>query len=114
MREETQPADETLNIVQAKELKKSYWRIKSREEFIESLSEEDKTRLGGQSKLERQPTNRYFKKKLLSDIVMHSGHSTNAAEKENLLLFVHFLKGMFELLLLPRELNFLSCFVTAA
>jgi len=92
--DKTKPKGEKLNIIQSKELSKQTWRLKSREEFITSLSEEGKKRFGGQSKLEQQPTNRYFKKKLLGDIVMLHGNCSSAAEKESLVLFVHFLKGI--------------------
>lgn len=84
-----------MNIIQSKELAKPTWRLKNREEFITSLSEDEKKRFGGQSKLEQQPTNRYFKKKLLGDIVMLHGNCSSPAEKESLVLFVHFLKGKY-------------------
>ena len=74
-------------------MKTSSWRIKSRKEFIGSLSEEEKKRFGGKFKLEQQPTNRYFKKKRLSDIVMHNVSCSSAAEREATVIFVHFLKG---------------------
>lgn len=93
VRDETHSKNEALNIIQLNKLARSPWRIKSREEFITSLSEDEKKRLGGKSKLEQQPANRYFKKKLLSDIVMHNVVCSSTAERETLLIFVHFLKG---------------------
>jgi hypothetical protein len=84
-----------LNILQTKELTKTTWRLKTREEFIKSISKEEKKRCGGQSRLEQQPTNRYFKKKILGDIVSLHGNCSSAAEKESLTLFIHFLKGKF-------------------
>jgi len=85
-----------LNIIQARAAARQNrsWRMSTREEFINSLSAEEIERYGGQSKLEQQPTNRYFKKKSLGDIVMHHGHHRNKAETESLMLFVHFLKGI--------------------
>ncbi|EED88177.1 hypothetical protein THAPSDRAFT_37862, partial [Thalassiosira pseudonana CCMP1335] len=48
------------------------------------------------AKLEQQPTNRYFKKKKLEDIVMHHGVCNTKKEREQLGLFVHFLKGVLD------------------
>jgi len=73
---------------------KDYWRLKTREEFISSLPAEEKDQHGGLSKYEQQPTNRYFKRKLLEDIVMLHGSCSSSEEKELLILFVHLLKGM--------------------
>jgi len=71
------------------------WRLKTRKEFIDSLSVEEKLHGGGLSKHEQKPTNRYFKRKLLEDIVMLHGIScSSSGEKELLGLFVHLLKGM--------------------
>ena len=75
------------------------WRLKTREEFIQSLSQDEVQRRGGLKKLEQQPTNRYFKRKELSDIVMVHGSSTDA-EKELLSLFCHFLNGKLCLVLI--------------
>lgn len=72
----------------------SAWRLKSREEFIESLSSREQESLGGLAKLEQQPTNKYFKKKLLEDNIMSHGNFSNSSEKEELGLFIHFLKGL--------------------
>lgn len=72
------------------------WDFKSRQEYIDSLTEEEKQSKGGLAKLEQQPTNRYFKKKRLEDIVMHHGVCTSKKEKEQLGLFVHFLKGVLD------------------
>ncbi len=91
--EEIKPRNARLNIIQTKEFATSTWRLKTRDEFIKNLSEEEKKRCGGQSKLEQPSANRYFKKKRLEDIVMLHGNCSTAAERESLLLFVHFLKG---------------------
>ena len=80
-------------MLQAKELTTSSWRFKSREEFIGSLSEEEKERYGGESKLEQQPTNRYFKRKLLGDIINQNWKFSKSANQEAMTIFVHFLKG---------------------
>jgi hypothetical protein len=93
VQEVIQPKNEQLNIIQAKEQTKAFWRIKSREEFTDSLTREEIEKYGGQAKLEQQPTNRYFKKKLLSDIVMHTGNVSTHDEREAMIIFVHFLKG---------------------
>jgi len=75
---------------------RSAWEFKSRQEYINSLTEEEKQSKGGLAKLEQQPTNRYFKKKRLEDIVMHHGVCNSKKEKEQLGLFVHFLKGVLD------------------
>jgi hypothetical protein len=72
------------------------WKFKSRQEYINTLTEEEKQSKGGIAKLEQQPTNRYFKKKRLEDIVMHHGVCNTKKEKEQLGLFVHFLKGVLD------------------
>lgn len=72
------------------------WEFKTRQEYINSLTEEEKQSKGGLAKLEQQPTNRYFKKKRLEDIVMHHGVCNTKKEKEQLGLFVHFLKGVLD------------------
>lgn len=72
------------------------WEFKSRQEYINNLSDEEKQSKGGVHKLEQQPTSRYFKKKKLEDIVMHHGSGKTKKEKEQLGLFVHFLKGLLD------------------
>lgn len=72
------------------------WRIKSQQEYISSLSQSEIRKKGGLAKLEKQPANRYFKKKKLSDIIMHKGQSGQAEEKEDLDLFIHFLYGLLD------------------
>ena len=69
------------------------WRIRTQQEYIASLSQSEIRKKGGLAKLEKQPTNRYFKRKQLADIIMHKGQNTSADEKELLELFVHFLYG---------------------
>uniref|UniRef100_A0A7S1GLQ8 Protein kinase domain-containing protein n=1 Tax=Cyclophora tenuis TaxID=216820 RepID=A0A7S1GLQ8_CYCTE len=70
------------------------WRIKTQQEYIQSLSPNEIHKKGGLAKLEKQPTNRYFKRKKLSDIVMLHGHAND--DKEQLGLFVHFLLGILD------------------
>ena len=72
------------------------WKFKSRQEYIDCLTEEEKRSKGGIAKLEQQQTNRYFKKKKLEDIVMHHGVCNTKKEREQLGLFVHFLKGVLD------------------
>lgn len=70
------------------------WRMKTLPEFIESLSQSEIKRKGGLAKLEKQPSNRYFKRKHLADIIVHKGQSGGLQEeREQLKLFVHFLYG---------------------
>jgi serine/threonine protein kinase len=72
------------------------WRIRTQQEYIASLSQSEIRKKGGLAKLEKQPTNRYFKRKQLADIIMHKGQNASADEKELLELFVHFLYGKFD------------------
>jgi serine/threonine protein kinase len=72
------------------------WNLKSREEFAKSLTDEELERYGGKAKLEEPPSNRYFKYTHLNEIVMHHGNCKTAEEKENMILFVHFLKGLLD------------------
>lgn len=72
------------------------WEFKTRQEYINVLTEEEKRSKGGVAKLEQQQTNRYFKKKRLEDIVMHHGVCNTRKEREQLSLFVHFLKGVLD------------------
>ena len=76
---------------------RSSWEFKTRQEYISVLSEEEIRSKGGLSKLEQQQTNRYFKKTRLDDIVMHHGVCNTTKEREQLCLFVHFLKGVLEI-----------------
>jgi dual specificity protein kinase YAK1 len=76
---------------------RSSWEFKTRQEYIRVLSEEEIRSKGGLSKLEQQHTNRYFKKTRLDDIVMHHGVCNTTKEREQLCLFVHFLKGVLEI-----------------
>ena len=76
---------------------RSSWEFKTRQEYISVLTEEEKRSKGGLSKLEQQQTSRYFKKTRLEDIVMHHGVCNTTKEREQLGLFVHFLKGVLEI-----------------
>jgi len=81
---------------QEKSQNQSSWEFKTRQEYISYLTEEERQSKGGLSKLEQQTTNRYFKKKRLEDIVMHHGVCNSKNEREQLGLFVHFLKGVLD------------------
>ncbi|KAG7370676.1 serine/threonine protein kinase [Nitzschia inconspicua] len=73
------------------------WRIKTQSEFIASLSQSEIKRKGGMAKLEKQPANRYFKRRSLADIIFHKGQSGGLhEEKDQLLLFIHFLHGILD------------------
>jgi serine/threonine protein kinase len=69
------------------------WRIRSQEEYIASLSQNEIKKKGGLAKLEKQPTNRYFKKRKLADIISHKGQSGQPEDKHDLDVFIHFLYG---------------------
>jgi hypothetical protein len=69
------------------------WRMKTLREYIQSLSANEIRKKGGLAKLEKQPTNRYFKRKRLADIIMLHGQASPGTSKEELGLFVHFLLG---------------------
>ena len=74
------------------------WRIRTQQEYIASLSQSEIRKKGGLEKIEKQPTNRYFKRKKLADIIMHKGQSGTPEDKETIELFIHFLYG-------KREVN---------
>ncbi len=69
------------------------WRVRTQQEYIASLSESEIKKKGGLAKLEKQPANRYFKRKKLIEIVLHKGQSGSPEDKDALDLFVHFLYG---------------------
>jgi serine/threonine protein kinase len=69
------------------------WRIKTQHEYVASLSQNEINRKGGLAKLQKQPGNRYFKRKRLADIIEHKGQSGLQEDKEQLQLFIHFLYG---------------------
>jgi serine/threonine protein kinase len=75
---------------------KATWRLKSRQEYIQSLSDNEIRRKGGLAKLQKQQTNRYFKRTKLADIIMLQGQSTSNEDKESLGLFAHFLLGVLD------------------
>lgn len=71
------------------------WRIRSQEEYIASLSQNEIKKKGGLAKLEKQPTNRYFKKKKLAEIISHKGRSGQPEDGQDLEVFIHFLYGKY-------------------
>lgn len=75
---------------------KMSWRIKTLKEYIHGLSPHELKKKGGIAKLEKQPSNRYFKRTRLADILMMHGHSASNHDKEALGLFVHFLLGILD------------------
>jgi hypothetical protein len=70
------------------------WKIKSREEYAKSLSKQEIEKYGGMSKIEAPPANRYFDYKLLRDIVLDCGKKRKSDDRNELVLFIHFLKGL--------------------
>uniref|UniRef100_A0A7S4ABX7 Protein kinase domain-containing protein n=1 Tax=Pseudo-nitzschia australis TaxID=44445 RepID=A0A7S4ABX7_9STRA len=72
------------------------WRIKTQHEHIASLSQSELKKKGGIAKLEKQPGNRYFKRKLLSDIILHKGQSGKQEDLHQLKSFIHFLYGILD------------------
>ena len=84
------------SIEDASVKKHSGFEFKTRKEYINALTEEECRNKGGLAKLEQQQTNRYFKKIKLEDIVMHHGVCNTKNEREQLGLFVHFLKGVLD------------------
>jgi len=72
------------------------WRLKTQKEYIASLSKSDVKNKGGMKKLEQQPGNRYFKRKLLADIMMLYGSKATGSDKMLLPAFVHFVHGLLE------------------
>ena len=85
------PAAQVASITS--QSRKPIWRLQTQQEYIASLSPNDIRKKGGLAKLEKQPTNRYFKKKKLADIIMHKGLHGKPEDMESLELFVHFLYG---------------------
>jgi serine/threonine protein kinase len=75
----------------------SSWRIKTQQEYIQSLSASELRKKGGLAKLEKQMTNRYFKRTKLSDIIFFHGKVGNTPdEKDQVAWFVHFLYGVLD------------------
>lgn len=72
------------------------WRLKTQEEYIKSLTQNEIRKKGGLAKLEKQPANRYFKRTKLSDIIMLHGQHCVGDDKELLGMFVHFLYGLLD------------------
>jgi len=72
------------------------WRLKTQEEYINSLSQNEIKKKGGLAKLQKQPGNRYFKLKRLSDILKVHGKGIVAEEKSGINAFVHFLYGLLD------------------
>lgn len=70
------------------------WKIKTREEYARSLSKQEIEKYGGMSKIEAPPANRYFDHKLLRDIVLNCGKRRKHDDRVDLILFIHFLKGL--------------------
>ena len=72
------------------------WRLKTQREYISSLSKGEIRKKGGLAKLEKQPGNRYFKRRGLADILFLHGQSMVGPEKELVPAFVHFLYGLLD------------------
>jgi len=73
----------------------SQWRIKTQHEYITSLSKSDVEKKGGLDKLKKQPRSRYFRRRLLADIIYHKGQSSKQENPRLLKYFVHFLYGTY-------------------
>ena len=72
------------------------WRIRTQQEYIDSLSQSEIRKKGGLAKLEKQSTNRYFKRKELSGIIRHKAQTGKTEDEESLDLFIHFLYGILD------------------
>jgi dual specificity protein kinase YAK1 len=88
------------------------WRLKTQEEYIKSLTQNEIRKKGGLAKLEKQPANRYFKRTKLSDIIMLHGQHCIGGEKELLGTFVHFLYGMYFMLLFRTSFPLVLLLIT--
>jgi hypothetical protein len=85
------------NIRTSSSSSSSSWRIKTQQEYIQSLSASELRKKGGLAKLEKQMTNRYFKRTKLSDIIFFHGKVGNTPdEKDQVAWFVHFLYGVLD------------------
>ena len=73
-----------------------HWRLKSQQEFIESLSNSEIHKKGGMEKLQKQPGNRYFKRTKLSDILALHGRSSTGADRDLVPAFTHFLYSILD------------------
>jgi len=69
------------------------WRVRTQQEYIQTLSQSEIKKKGGLAKLEQQPAARFFKRRRLADIVVHKGQSGSPEDRDSLDLFVHFLYG---------------------
>ena len=72
------------------------WRLKTLDEYVRSLSQNDIKKKGGLAKLQKQPGNRYFRRKSLPDILALHAQTAQEDEKEFLPAFVHFLYGLLD------------------
>jgi dual specificity protein kinase YAK1 len=72
------------------------WRLKTQQEYIDSLTQSEIGKKGGMDKMKKQPGNRYFKRTKLSDILILHGQSSTGADKELVPAFVHFLYGILD------------------
>mmetsp|Transcript_25866 Transcript_25866/g.71193 ORF Transcript_25866/g.71193 Transcript_25866/m.71193 type:complete len:1182 (+) Transcript_25866:3-3548(+) len=73
-----------------------HWRLKSLQEYVSSLSQNDIRKKGGLAKLEKQPGNRYFRRKRLPDILALHSQSLQGEERDLVPAFIHFLYGLLD------------------
>jgi serine/threonine protein kinase len=85
------------------------WRVKTHEEYINSLSEAEVRKKGGLGKLRKQPGNRYFKRKRLADILFLHAQNSTGEDRRLVPAFVHFLHGVLD----PDPWKRLSAFQAA-
>lgn len=82
-------AESGASAVPAKSSDRPSWRVKSRDEYAAGVHEET----GQMIDATQQPTNRYFKRTILVDIILLHGFRT-IDDEVNVKVFCHFLRGM--------------------
>jgi serine/threonine protein kinase len=72
------------------------WRIKTQQEYINSLSQSEIRKKGGMARLQRQLGNRYFRRTKLNNILVSHAKTSTMEDKEYLPAFIHFLYAVLD------------------
>jgi serine/threonine protein kinase len=72
------------------------WRLKTQQEYINSLSQSEIRKKGGLARLQRQLGNRYFRRTKLNNILVSHAKTSTIEDKELLPAFIHFLYAVLD------------------